>query len=35
VGVFNILESRVGMLGEQRAVTWMRFEARLTVEPSP
>jgi hypothetical protein len=35
VGVFNILESRVGLIGEQRAVTWMRFEARLTVEPSP
>jgi hypothetical protein len=33
VGVLNILESRVESIGDAPAVTWMRFEVRLTVEP--
>jgi hypothetical protein len=33
IGVLNILDSRVGELDGVRAVTWIRFEARLTVEP--
>lgn len=33
VGVFNILESRIGVIAGQPAVTWIRFEARFSVEP--
>jgi hypothetical protein len=33
IGVLNILDSRIGVVGEERAVMWMRFEIRLTVEP--
>ena len=33
IGVLNILDSRIGEVGGQPAVTWMRFEVRLTVEP--
>jgi hypothetical protein len=33
VGVFNILESRIGEVGGGPAVTWMRFEVRFAVEP--
>ena len=33
IAVFNILESRVGRIGEAPAVIWMRFEARFSVEP--
>jgi hypothetical protein len=33
VGVFNILESRIGEVDGHPAVTWLRFEVRLAVEP--
>lgn len=33
VGVLNILDGRIGAVGGQPAVAWMRFELRLTVEP--
>lgn len=33
MGVLTILDSRVGLVGGVRAVVWLRFEARLTVEP--
>ena len=33
MGVLNILDSRIDVVGEERAVTWMRFEVRLSVEP--
>jgi hypothetical protein len=33
VAVFNILESRIGTVGDQPAVTSMRSEARFAVEP--
>ncbi|MDF2765415.1 MAG: hypothetical protein K0S81_2409 [Rhodospirillales bacterium] len=33
IAVFNILESRIGRIGEAPAVIWMRFEARFSVEP--
>jgi hypothetical protein len=33
VAVLNVLESRVGVIGGGPAVTWLRFEARFSVEP--
>lgn len=33
VAVLNILDSRIGKIGDGPALTWMRFEARFTVEP--
>jgi hypothetical protein len=35
VAVFNILDSRIGTVGDEPGIAWMRFEVRLTVEPSP
>lgn len=32
-GVLTILDSRIGLVGGQRAVAWLRFEVRLSVEP--
>lgn len=33
IGVLTILDSRIGLVGGVPAVVWLRFEARLTVEP--
>ncbi len=33
-GVLTILDSRIGLVGGVPAVVWLRFEARLAIEPA-